>query len=183
MTLSDQKMAAYAGVRKAKSKSHAFSYKPELYMMVAVYYLRGIRYIFSDTRAYAAELEAAANAKIPAALQPPTVPNISMNVVTAPQGTTKPDAVTAQMLALQTQMDALRSAVMSNSNIQVAATYAHATARGIEFVDLFQRPLAFGYVPLAEAFEITRGLSDFCLEALGTPRPPNSISHTPQPGG
>jgi hypothetical protein len=169
LAFADQEMRANARTRQRQSHDPVFRYDPRLLMLRKIFYLRGIRYIFTDTRAYAAALEAAASSKIPVAQQPPTVPNISMNVVTTSQGTqaAKPDAATSQMSALQNQIDALRSAVSSNSNIQVAGTYARVTARGIEFVDLFQRPLAFGYVPIGATFAIERGFEDFCARARG----------------
>ena len=116
---------------------------PKLYMLREVYYLRGIRYIFSDTRAYAAMAEAAARSGVKAASQPPVVPNISMNVVTPAAPGTQPAPANppgaGELAALQSQIDALRSAISSNANIQAGAAYARATARGIEFVELFQR--------------------------------------------
>ncbi|MFI5032755.1 MAG: hypothetical protein ACHQPH_18835, partial [Reyranellales bacterium] len=125
------------------------------------------RYIYNDTRIVAAE--AAASAKIPAAQQPPALPNISMNVVTAPAAggapATAADALAAKVASLQAQVDALRGAVASNTNIQVGATFTRATARGIEMIDLFQRPLAFGYVPFRR--DKSRGLASFCAAARG----------------
>jgi hypothetical protein len=137
-------------------------------MLRKVFYLRGIRYIFSDTRAYSAILAAAASGKLPAAQQPPATPNISMSIVAAPQSGaqgSKPDAAAAQLAALQQQIDGLRAAISSTSNIQVSGTFARATARGIEFLDLFERPLAFDYVPVAEPFNA--GLKSFCADARG----------------
>ncbi|MFO1129645.1 MAG: hypothetical protein U1E66_14565 [Rhodospirillales bacterium] len=112
--------------------------------------------------------------------RPPVVPNISMNVVTPTTGTQagqsggtqapQPNAATAgDIAALQSQVDALRSAINSNANIQAGATYARATARGIEFVELFQRPLAFGYLAFipGQAFDPKNGYSDFCTYADG----------------
>jgi hypothetical protein len=100
-----------------------------------------------------------------------------MNVVTAPQSgvqASHPDAMTTAMAALQSQIDSLRTAISSNANIQIAGTYAHATARGIEFVELFQRPLAFGYSDIRQRFDIksiNKGYEDFCVDARGdTPR-------------
>ncbi len=173
LRFANAELANNALVRQAYSKNKQ-PYRPALVMIRRVYYLRGVRYIFSDTRAFAAQLSAAANAKASPTQQLPTPPNISMNVVTPPASGAKPDAVTAELASLQTQMDALRSAISSSSNIQVAGTFARATARGIEFVDLFQRPLAFGYVAIAESFLPERGLNDFCLDAQGIdpPKPP-----------
>jgi hypothetical protein len=138
-------LVGFANIRKEEATEKGIELQeepPKLYMLREVYYLRGIRYIFSDTRAYAAMAEAAAKSGVKAASQPPVVPNISMNVVTpASPGTqpAQPSALSGEIAALQSQIDALRSAISSNANIQAGATYARATARGIEFVELFQR--------------------------------------------
>jgi hypothetical protein len=178
MTFADAELYSHAKTRhKAQQRpsDQSVAYRPRLIMLRKVYYLRGIRYIFSDTRAYSALIEAAASGKIPTASQPPATPNISMNVVTAPQSgvqASNPDAMTTAMAALQSQIDSLRAAISSNANIQIAGTYAHATARGIEFVELFQRPLAFGYTPIARAFDIDRGYEAFCADTRGDMLPP-----------
>ena len=161
------------GIREQfiRSGGKVFPYKPMIYMLRQVYYLRGIRYIYNDSRVVTAMAAAAASAKIPTAQQPPAPPNIS--IVNAPQTTGSAPAaagnsqLAAQVAALQAQVDAMRSAVSSNTNIQVGASYTQATARGIEMVDLFQRPLAFGHAPVAIEFHIERGLDDYCRAARG----------------
>jgi hypothetical protein len=140
-----------------------------LYILREVYYLRGIRYIANNSKAYAMLVEAAARSGVKDAARPPTVPTIAMNVIqptpTGSQGA--PPATSADVAALQQQIDALRTAVSSNANIQVGGTFARATARGIEFVELFQRPLAFGYVALISKNEpdMERSYQDFCYFA------------------
>jgi hypothetical protein len=141
------------------------SYEPALYLLKRVYYLRGIRYILKDSRAYVALLEASSNAKIPSTAPAPTLPAVSVNVVQPNQtsGTTQ-DETTAQLSALQNQIDSLRAALVNTSNQQFAGTFARATAQGIEFVDLFQRPMAFGYFPFGEKLEAEKGFSAFCAD-------------------
>jgi hypothetical protein len=39
---------------------------------------------------------------------------------------------------------------LTNNNVNVAATFTRTTATGIELVQVFARPLAFGFVPLVE---------------------------------
>lgn len=183
MAFADSEMRDNAGTRAKhaldpaireqfiRSGGKVFPYKPMIYMLRQVYYLRGIRYIYNDSRVVTAMAAAAASAKIPTAQQPPAPPNIS--IVNAPQTTGSAPAaagnsqLAAQVAALQAQVDAMRSAVSSNTNIQVGASYTQATARGIEMVDLFQRPLAFGHAPVAIEFHIERGLDDYCRAARG----------------
>lgn len=172
LVLSDQQLRSNVSARAMKAKK-ALSYKPALFMLRTVYYLRGIRYIYNDTQAYAIMLQAAADAKLSAGQAPPALPNISMNVATGSQpGTTKTDALSAQLASLQAQMDAMRNAMINASGVQLAGSYSRITARGVEFVDLFQRPVAFGYLPFAQAFPDDfkeRGFGDFCADARGTP--------------
>lgn len=143
--------------------------EPELalYMLRTVYYLRGIRFIFNDSRVITAVLEASAAAKLPTGAQAPAVPNITLNMGgsgSAPADKST-DPLQAKVAALQAQVDSMRSALASTTNAQFGATYTQATSRGIEFVSLFQRPLAFGYVPFRRPYDPVGGLGKFCSVA------------------
>ena len=122
--------------------------EPQIYLLWKIYYLRGIRYIWNDSDTTAALLEATANAGAnTSAGKPPTINTVT--VAAPPPATATGDVKTLEtnIQALQAQLDSLTKAMAGSGG--AALTYAGATLRGIEFVSAFDRPLAFGYEPIA----------------------------------
>jgi hypothetical protein len=118
-----------------------------------VFYLRGIRFIIHDTRATAALAQAAVT---PSPMAPgasaPTLAQVTVNT-TAP-GTPAPTpgsaaaAANAAAIDALTKLSDLRDQLARHGNIQIALSAARATATGVELVQLFDRPLAFGFQAL-----------------------------------
>jgi hypothetical protein len=119
---------------------------PQIYLLWKVYYLRGIRYIWNDSDATAALLEATANLGATSGGAPSTINTIT--VAAPPPATATGDVKTleTEIQTLQARLDSLTKAIAGGG---AALTYAGATLRGIEFVSAFDRPLAFGYEPIA----------------------------------
>jgi hypothetical protein len=128
-------------------------FAPQLYLLHKLYYMRGIRYIFNDQKAASAVLSAALANEFPAGVTSPTAPAVPLPSPTpsaAPAGDTTGTgnaALKAQIDALNAQVAAIRTT--QNSNTNVAGSFARATTQGVELVELFDRPVAFGYVAFA----------------------------------
>ncbi len=131
-------------------------FKPQLVIPRKIYYLRGIRYIYNDSSAVAAALSAAFTNHFPAGVTPPTSPTLP---APAPAGGVAPGgpqaASQAQIDALRQQIADLQKAVTSATGTGIAGSFARATAVGVEMVDLFDRPVAFGFEPIAEEYSLT----------------------------
>ncbi len=134
--------------------------KPQIYLMRRIYYMRGIKFIIDDSQTTAAMLQAAINPRLSAPTATPAI-----NVVTAsaqPQAGTpaagSSDAKIADLAAKITALQDVLKSQASGNNAQIATSYARATARGIELVNVFDRPMAFGYEPVA--FNVTGTWAD-----------------------
>ena len=130
------------------------SVEPYIGVLRRVFYLRGIRFIVEDSRAAAAFGQAAIANTFPTGSQPISVPSVTVNANSIPAGAPAPAAgstgaaiaaQTAMIAGLQAQIDQLRTGLATGSNAQIAASFARATAVGVELVQVFDRPLAFGY--------------------------------------
>lgn len=118
-----------------------------------IYYLRGIRFIIKDTYAVSAVAQAAArlSARAGAATPPPIQ---SVQVTNAPSaGAAEP----AGAPGLLQQVEAMRTAIAGAGTPQFIASLAQATARGVELVQLFDRPLAFGHQSFWVPVQYQRG--------------------------
>ncbi len=118
--------------------------QPYLTVLRRVFYLRGIRFIIEDTRVAAAFAQAAIAQNFPAGSQVVALPAIATASASAGTGPTAPQS--AAIADLQKQIDQLRTNLANaGSNIQIATSFARATAVGIVLEQIFDRPLAFGY--------------------------------------
>lgn len=161
-TLAQQRAA------RIRNGARAAEMKPVLIMPRRVFYMRGIRFVIDNTRAMVVTAQAAVSHPQPAGVTAPGLPaiNINNNVKPPDDGKTpaggRGEAETgnaARITAIQQQLDQLRTGLASGSNIQLAASFARATATGVELVQLFDRPLAFGYQPVAVDAEVTPGVN------------------------
>ena len=158
--------------------------QPYLGVLRRVFYLRGIRFVTEDSRAAAAMAQAAVRQTFPAGTQPVPLPQVTVNASpppSPPPAGAPAAAVAAQNAAiagLQQQVDALRSGLATaGSNAQIAASFARATAVGVELVQIFDRPLAFGYQAFfvrADADPDQVATSD--AERTGRPEDPSTRS-------
>jgi hypothetical protein len=167
------RMLANYNQQLQKSVGHGVpSISPEIYLLRRIYYLRGIRYIWKDSRTTAALLEAARNTA-PQPTAPPTINTVTIAntppTTTASAATSIGSEVQAQLDALKAEQAAQAKALSSGTNAQFALSYAAATARGIELVTAFDRPLAFGYEalgwnwnPLTDKNPYDKGLRKLC---------------------
>jgi hypothetical protein len=161
--------------RKARAEGGAIAkFAPQLYLVSKVYYLRGLRYIFNDNEAASAAVAAALSNKFATGVTPPSAPAPSPPAPAAsPSPGAAPNPQQAQIDALTKELTDLKTAVAQNTNTNVAASYARATAQGVEMVDLFQRPVAFGYVAFAENLALDShgkplgGIGEFCSDFSG----------------
>ena len=149
-------------------------FDPRLYLIAKVYYLRGLRYIYNDTTASAATFTAALNTRLAATNTPPAATAASPNPTLAVANDTNAD-LDARIAALTKAIGDMGDKLASNNNINVGASAARATAEGVEIVQLFERPVAFGYEPLAENIGpdksgVLRGGIDELCRDFGAPR-------------
>ena len=149
-------------------------FDPRLYLIAKVYYLRGLRYIYNDTTASAATFTAALNTRLAATNTPPAATAASPNPTQAVANDTNAD-LDARIAALTKAIGDMGDKLASNNNINVGASAARATAEGVEIVQLFERPVAFGYEPLAENIGpdksgVLRGGIDELCRDFGAPR-------------
>ncbi len=135
-------------------------FMPAVTIVRRVYYLRGIKFVFNDSKAAAAALNAALNTRLDASRTPAAPPPLSVTATaSAPSGSgTIGSDLKAQVADLTQQMTQLKSNLATgNNNVNIASSFARATATGIELVQLFDRPLAFGYYPWTQDEFITMG--------------------------
>jgi hypothetical protein len=130
---------------------------PYLALMRRVFYLRGVRFIVDDSRVASAFQQLALQSTLQPGETPVTLPQLRGNTdlaAAAPQGSTPPPAGSPQaaaaanaagITALQNQIEQLRTVLASGAGPQIGASFARAAATGVELVQLFDRPLAFGY--------------------------------------
>lgn len=169
-------LKAWWDERKARSEGGSIArFSPQLYLISKVYYLRGLRYIFHNNKAASAAVAAALTNKFSTGVTPPSAPAPSPPAPSPqPPSKTAPSPQQAEIDALTKEVTALKTAVAQNTNTNIAASYARATAEGVEMVDLFQRPVAFGYVAFAENLKLDKqgkprgGISAFCSDFSGT---------------
>ena len=128
---------------------------PQLVLMRRIYYLRGLRFTIDDSQTATAALQAAANLRLGQGVTPPTVAVVTPPPV-APAGVPGPAGGTAATAtgALQAQIDALKGQLSAlgasgGGTAQIASSYARASAVGVEFNHIFDRPMAFGFEPVA----------------------------------
>ncbi len=149
--------------RYQENKTTTAPFTPYLYIFTRVYYLRSIKYIYSDSDAYSAALSAALANEHPAGKTPVPAPNVVVNV--SGTGASEKSVKNEDLAALKEEIASIRTAVSGGQNIQFGITGARATATGIELVDSFDRPLAFGYTAFGEKFQKGDDLSKICKEA------------------
>ena len=128
-------------------------FKPKLYLITKVFYLRGIRYVYNDTTVSSAMFTAAFDTRLGAS----NTPSLATTGPPSPDLTASADKaadLNTRIADLTKSISDLNAKLAGNNNINVAGSTARATAEGIEIVQLFERPLAFGYEPLAENVEI-----------------------------
>ncbi|MXP66158.1 hypothetical protein E0493_22790 [Roseomonas sp. M0104] len=123
---------------------------PIIGILTRVYYLRGIRFVVEESRSSSVIAQAARASRLPAGVTAPSVPsiNIANTVAPAAAGARAPSpdpALAAQLDQLNQAVESLRSAISSSTGAGAALSTARATARGLEQVTVFDRPLAFGY--------------------------------------
>lgn len=148
-------LAAYNILEQQQTEREApANVEPYLALVRRVFYLRGVRFIVEDSRIAAAFLQASAESALRPGETPVSLPQLSASaeLASAAGGTASAGAPTAStaanaaaMAALQQQLEQLRAALVNASGPQLGATFARAAATGIELVQLFDRPLAFGY--------------------------------------
>jgi hypothetical protein len=140
--------------RLQEGSSNATAPATSMLIMRRVLYMRGVRFIVSDSRVGTAALQAAIRSTLPNGNTPMQLPGVTVNTNVAPtmQGTPAAGspaeaaaANAAAITALQGQMEQLRGAITSGGNTQISLSLARAAGTGIELVQLFDRPLAFGY--------------------------------------
>jgi hypothetical protein len=145
-------------------------------IMRRVFYMRGVRFIVSDSRVGTAALQAATRSTIPSGNTPMQLPGVTVNTNVAPvtQGTPAAGspaeaaaANAAAITALQGQMEQLRGAIASGGNTQISLGLARAAGTGIELVQLFDRPLAFGYQAVEIDAKVTPPVGDKPASAPG----------------
>lgn len=144
-----------------------------------VYYLRGIRYTFNDSRVADIVAQAAIARHLPEGVIPPalaglatssgnsTTPQTQGASVTVNNGATAstptPPDVAARLASIQSDLEKMRQAMATGTNIRVEGSYGRATSTGIELVDLFDRPLAFAYESMPMMIENAEdGLKPLC---------------------
>jgi hypothetical protein len=128
-------------------------FAPQLFMVTKVFYLRGLRYIYNDSEARAALLKAALNTRIKTGNTPAAAGGAAPAAPAADSGA--PDQakqLSAQMASLITAINDLNTAMSSGNNVGITTSFGRATAQGIEIDAVFDRPLAFGFEPVAEGF-------------------------------
>lgn len=120
--------------------------QPILALLRRVVYLRGVRFVVTDRLVASALLQAAAPA--PAAEDGAPVPLPALrtraDAARAP-GDARAAETAAALAALQDQIEQLRGALAAAGGAQLGIGFVRAAATGIELVQLFDRPLAFGY--------------------------------------
>ena len=129
-----------------------------LSLLRRVFYLRGVRFIVNDTRAASVAAQAAIANPVASGRGLVPLPQVSVtNTMTPAASNPGPPARSAAAAAaanaaaidaLSAQLEALRTSLARDGNIQLGLQAARATATGIELVQLFDRPLAFGYQAL-----------------------------------
>jgi len=120
--------------------------QPILALLRRVVYLRGVRFVVTDRLVASALLQAAAPA--PAAEDGAPVPLPALrtraDAARAP-GDARAAETAAALAALQDQVEQLRGALAAAGGAQLGIGFVRAAATGIELVQLFDRPPAFGY--------------------------------------
>jgi hypothetical protein len=166
-------MAAWWQFRQTHGGTTA-PFQPQIVLLRRVFYLRGIRYIFHDSKAAALALSAAFNPRLAAGVTPPATPS-QPAIPAAPVVPDQDASLKAEVDALTAQVAAIKTNLPANSNLNLSVEGMRATAAGIEMIQLFERPIAFGYEPLAEALTIdpdskkmAHGVAELCAD-FGAP--------------
>lgn len=145
---------------------------PRLHLVRKVFYMRGIRFVTEDSRVTAAMLDAAIKKPVPDGASTVAPATITINNaqggegagagVAPPPGSPRATeaANAATIAALQKQLADLRKSLATGSNTQIAASFARAATVGVELVQLFDRPLAFGYQSMAVPSKVVPGKFD-----------------------
>lgn len=166
------KMEADLASRKAPSSP----FSPQLGIITRIYYLRGIRFIIDDSRVAGVIAQASLASRLPAGVTAPSVPAVTINnaaPATPASGTPSRTAASdAQIDGMLQSIQSLRTALSSSTQAGFATTVARATARGVELVDVFDRPLAFGYVALWARVKTPAQLEQDGLASLCAFTPP-----------
>jgi len=133
--------------------------EPKIALVWRIFYLRGIRFVVEDSRVVTLAAQLALQNQFPAGVTPPSVPQVTVANTFAPAagGPPQPGNVAGQdaaIAALRTQIQDLQRAIGTGTGTgtgtatQFAANLARAASQGIDLVQLFDRPLAFGYQAL-----------------------------------
>lgn len=134
-------------------------FDPALYMIKTVYYLHGLRYVYKNSRAYDALLQASINERLKPGITPPTITPVNVTISTSSNGTSGNEAMkNAQttIKALDDEINKLDKNIESSNMAGINGQFGHASAAGITLYDLFPRPLAFGYTQISEGLLPTR---------------------------
>lgn len=122
-------------------------FQPYMLLVKRVYYMRGINYVYHDANAAAVAASAALNARISGVASTPTAPALAV-------GTPPTDAQIKSLSEAVTSLSGqITKSLGTGGNIGVSSSFARATAEGIEMTEIFERPLAFGYVADAAALD------------------------------
>ncbi|WP_137179108.1 hypothetical protein [Roseomonas sp. AR75] len=144
-----------ATTQQERAARERVAFEPALLLLRRVHYLRGIRYVVQDSDTAAAILRGAFSAPVDPGRSTPTLGSVTVNnnpptgANNAPVGRNADQD--ARLTAMAAELESLRSQVAGGTGAQVAATLMRSTARGVELVDIFDRPLAFGYEPMGWA--------------------------------
>ena len=151
-----------------------------LLLLRKVFYMRGVRFITEDSRVVAAALDAAAKQSLPDQAKPVSIPSVTVNNnppappadqggAAGPQGNNN-----AAIADLRGQINQLRTALANGSDARLSASFARAATTGVQLVQLFDRPLAFGYQALqvkpnidaSQAITTSSGWLPLCDETI-----------------
>lgn len=158
--------------RREKTGGPKGAVVPRLHLLRKVFYMRGVRFVTEDSRVTAAVLDATVKKTLPDGASTVPTPSITVNNNPAPKdaaGTAGPQGNNnnAAIAALQAQIGELRTALAKGSNAQFGASFARAATTGVELVQLFDRPLAFGYQSLVVTVDITTGTNGMAVASPG----------------
>jgi hypothetical protein len=143
-------LAQYYSREGDMPSSGAPNFEPQIMIPRRVFYMRGINYVFNDSSVASAVISAAFNTRMGTIAAPgaPKPAQTEPSVGNAKADDKSVAALVTSISALNKSIDALRSQLPAGDDAGFGFSGARATARGIEMVQYFDRPIAFGYDPL-----------------------------------